>query len=91
MSAETSFGAFVEIDHARVSREEVYLMGAMEGVGRWIDKLRSLSDDQPHAGVAQVMREIADQMNIDRDGIAVALTRVATRTGSGKLEHIRKD
>lgn len=86
-----NFGAFVEIDHAKMSRESLYILGVKEGVERWVTRLKTLADSQPHKGVAQVMVEIAAEMQKDLDGVAVALTKVALKDKSGVINEIRKD
>ena len=86
-----NFGAFVEIDHAKMSRESLYILGVKEGVERWVMRLKTLADSQPHKGVAQVMIEIAGEMQKDLDGVAVALTKVALKDKSGTLNELRKD
>lgn len=90
MMSQESFGAFVEIDHAKMGRESLYLLGVREGVERWVNKLKLLADTQPHKGVAQVMVEIASEMQKDLDGVAVALTKVALKDKSGVVHDLPK-
>lgn len=85
-----NFGAFVEIEHERLSREGLFLLGAREALDRWISKLRMLGDMQQHPGVGQVMREVADEMAVDRDEIAVTLTRQSIKDGAGKINELTK-
>jgi hypothetical protein len=84
-------GAFVEIDHAKLGREGMFLLGAREAIDRWIVRLMTLSQTQPNGGVAQVMVEIAEEMTKDRDGVSVALTKIAVKEKSGVVNHIRTD
>jgi hypothetical protein len=84
-------GAFVEIDHVRADADTLHLLGMREFADRWITALRVKADEQKHPGVSQVMREIAEIMAMDRDGISVALTKAALKDKSGTINHIRKD
>ena len=90
MSKE-NYGAFVEMDVNKLSREGLVLMGMREALDKWIHTLRDKADDQPHPGVKQVMLEISDFMALDRDGIAVELARQAISDKAGTLNDIRKD
>jgi hypothetical protein len=86
-----NIGAFVEIDHAKMSRESLYILGVKEGVERWVMRLQTVAATQPDPGVAQVMREIAAEMQNDLDGIAVALTKVALKDKSGTITKLHTD
>lgn len=88
---DQGLGAFVEIDHIRADADTLHLLGMREFADRWIYALRHKADMQTHAGVAQVMREIAELLAMDRDGISVALTKAALKDKSGRIEHIRKE
>lgn len=88
---QPGYGAFVEIDEVKADRDTLHLLGMREALDRWITKLRHDATGQKHPGVKQVMEEIADYMEMDRDGISVALTKAALKDKSGRLEHIRKD
>ena len=88
---DPGMGAWVEIDHVTAGADTLHLLGMREFADRWITALRYKADDQKHPGVSQVMREIADLMAHDRDGISVALTRASLKDKSGTINHIRKD
>ena len=88
---DPGMGAFVEIDHVKAGSNTLHLLGAREFADRWITALRMKAEDQKHPGVGQVMREIADLMAADRDGISVALTNASLKDKSGVINHIRKD
>jgi hypothetical protein len=62
-----------------------------EALDRWITKLDHLAGQQSNIIVGRVMREISDNMKVDRDGISVVLTRAALKDKSGRINHIRKD
>jgi hypothetical protein len=88
---DENLGAFVEIDEVKADRDTLHLLGMREALDRWITKLDYLSSAQSNIIVGRVMKEVSDNMKVDRDGISVALTRAALKDKSGRLEHIRKD
>lgn len=86
-----NLGAFVEIDHVKADRDTLHFLGMREALDRWISKLDHLASQQSNLIVGRVMREVSDNMKVDRDGISVMLTKAALKDKSGRLEHIRKD
>jgi putative heme iron utilization protein len=90
LKEQPGLGAFVEIDDAKADRDTLHLLGMREALDRWISKLDHLSSQQSNAIVGRVMREVSDNMRVDRDGVSVLLTKSALKDKSGRLEHIRK-
>lgn len=86
-----TFGAAVVIDHTKADRDTLHALGMREALERWVDKLRWLSARQSNPIVSRVMAEIADNMAVDRDGIAVILTKAALKDKSGTMETFRKE
>lgn len=86
--ATDNFGAFVEIDEAKLGREGLFLLGAREAIDRWITKFRVMSSMQQHPGVGQVLADVAEKMAEDRDEIAVALTKTAIKERAGVIHDL---
>ena len=82
--------AFVELDDAKLTRDQLFKIGAKFALDKWIDELRHTSALQTHDGVKRVMVEIAAAMQADRDELTVELTRSAVKSGSGLMTSLRE-
>jgi hypothetical protein len=86
-------GAFVELDQTKLTRDQLVLLGMKEAHDKWIEELISQAGmvGPGLAPVSMVLREIAGRMTDYRDHLAVVLTKVAVKSGSGTLHNIKAE
>lgn len=88
MTEPAADGAFVEIDRNKMSRDQVYMLGAKETLEWWIEELQTKArENAPNIGVASVLMEVAARMKISHDACAVDLTRSCVKSGSATMHN----
>lgn len=88
MSGE-DFGAFVEVEHERLGREGIFLLGAREAIDRHIAEIDRILKIEPNPIAQEVLKRYQGFMVKDRDGISVALTQTALKDKAGQLTKLR--
>jgi len=86
----TTNGAWVEIDQAKMTRDQLVLMGMKEFADKWIEVLREQADGQTSFFAAQILRDVVAKVTEHRDSIAVVLTEAAVKSGSARIHNAPK-
>lgn len=86
-----NLGAFVEITHEKLGREGLFLLGAREALDRHVDKLDWIIRQEQNPIALECLQRYREFIAKDRDGVAVALTRVALKDKSGVITELKHD
>ena len=87
--SQEQFGAFVELDQHKLTRDQLVLLGMKTAMDMWVEELRSHAVTTEVPVAKQVLNDVANRMATHRDELAVVLTRSAVASGSGVLNTIK--
>ncbi|MGD9724508.1 MAG: hypothetical protein AB7U76_24985 [Pirellulales bacterium] len=83
-------GAWVEIDQAKMTRDQLVLMGMKEFADKWIETLNDQIEGQTSFFAAEILRGVVAKVTEHRDTIAVVLTEAAVKSGSARIHNAPK-
>lgn len=81
-------GAFVELDKAKLSKEQIYMLGCKETLDLCVDEIRRKAfENAQFADLSTILSQVADWLAQRRDECAVDLTRSAVQSGSATMHN----
>jgi hypothetical protein len=83
-------GGIVDIDISKLEKSELIMLGQKTALEKYVNGFRAQASELQHDGVANVLREVADIMDVELQHITVLLTQAAIRTKAGSMQVVHK-